>query len=356
MVTQQMMAQQQLEQMRRQALADGPQAAPGRRQSGPTAYLLAAGGRTAPLGNLDPLASAVPRRTGPSPAGRPTSWRDRPAAQQPEWPDPDRLDARPRRAATRPAARVRRRGPRPHRRRSARWPRAGPSCCRRATAPSRSTASRPTPSATSSRSSCRWRSCSPTPPACRREGRAASPASSPSPARRPPRCATASSCRRSAATSSTTSRSRPRPASPDPARLLDGLPPVGGDAEPAAGVHQGRLRRPLQGPRTGTWSSCASSPEGRRYEAVADGIDAALRFMAACGIDLETEPHLHEVDFYTSHEALLLGYEEALTRQRQPHRRLVRLLGPPAVDRRADPPARRRPRRVPVRRRTTPSA
>jgi 3-deoxy-7-phosphoheptulonate synthase len=58
-----------------------------------------------------------------------------------------------------------------------------------------------------------------------------------------------------------------------------------------------------------------SSSEGRRYEAVADGIDAALRFMAACGIDLDSEPQLHEVDFYTSHEALILGYEEALTRR-----------------------------------------
>ena len=37
--------------------------------------------------------------------------------------------------------------------------------------------------------------------------------------------------------------------------------------------------------------------------------------MAACGIDLNAEHQLHEVDFYTSHEALLLGYEEALTRR-----------------------------------------
>ena len=37
--------------------------------------------------------------------------------------------------------------------------------------------------------------------------------------------------------------------------------------------------------------------------------------MRACGIDLEASPQLHEVDFYTSHEALILGYEEALTRQ-----------------------------------------
>src|SRR3546814_13996243 len=37
--------------------------------------------------------------------------------------------------------------------------------------------------------------------------------------------------------------------------------------------------------------------------------------MRACGIDSETQPNLHEVDFFTSHEALILGYEEALTRQ-----------------------------------------
>ncbi len=58
----------------------------------------------------------------------------------------------------------------------------------------------------------------------------------------------------------------------------------------------------------------AASPEGRRYERVADGIDAALRFMAACGVSIDA-PELHQVDFYTSHEALVLDYEEALTRQ-----------------------------------------
>ena len=59
----------------------------------------------------------------------------------------------------------------------------------------------------------------------------------------------------------------------------------------------------------------ASSPEGRRYDRVADEIDRALRFMAACGIDTESQPNLHEVDFFTSHEGLILGYEQALTRQ-----------------------------------------
>jgi 3-deoxy-7-phosphoheptulonate synthase len=58
-----------------------------------------------------------------------------------------------------------------------------------------------------------------------------------------------------------------------------------------------------------------ASPEGRRYEAVAAEIERALRFMEACGIDLDKELALHQVDCYTSHEALLLGYEEALTRE-----------------------------------------
>ena len=58
-----------------------------------------------------------------------------------------------------------------------------------------------------------------------------------------------------------------------------------------------------------------SSPVGRHYERVADDIDRALRFMRACGIETESQPNLHEVDLFTSHEALILGYEEALTRR-----------------------------------------
>jgi 3-deoxy-7-phosphoheptulonate synthase len=59
----------------------------------------------------------------------------------------------------------------------------------------------------------------------------------------------------------------------------------------------------------------ASSPQGRRYEQLASEIERALRFMAAIGVDLEDEPHLHQVDYWTSHEGLLLEYEEALTRR-----------------------------------------
>jgi 3-deoxy-7-phosphoheptulonate synthase len=59
----------------------------------------------------------------------------------------------------------------------------------------------------------------------------------------------------------------------------------------------------------------AASEEGLRYEAIASEIDRALRFMAACGIDLAAEANLHQVEFFTTHEALVLGYEEALTRR-----------------------------------------
>jgi 3-deoxy-7-phosphoheptulonate synthase len=59
----------------------------------------------------------------------------------------------------------------------------------------------------------------------------------------------------------------------------------------------------------------ASSPEGRRYDQLAAEIDRALRFMGAIGMDTESDANLREVDVWTSHEALLLGYEEALTRR-----------------------------------------
>jgi 3-deoxy-7-phosphoheptulonate synthase len=53
------------------------------------------------------------------------------------------------------------------------------------------------------------------------------------------------------------------------------------------------------------------SPSGKRYEGLASEIDRALSFMRACGADPE---ELRRVEFYSSHEALLLPYEQALTR------------------------------------------
>jgi 3-deoxy-7-phosphoheptulonate synthase len=59
----------------------------------------------------------------------------------------------------------------------------------------------------------------------------------------------------------------------------------------------------------------ASSPVGQQYDQLASEIDRALRFMRATGMDTESNHTLREVDVWTSHEALILGYEEALTRQ-----------------------------------------
>lgn len=57
-----------------------------------------------------------------------------------------------------------------------------------------------------------------------------------------------------------------------------------------------------------------NSPLGERYQDLADRIDDALRFMAACGITADNVPSIRETSFFTSHEALLLPYEEAMTR------------------------------------------
>jgi 3-deoxy-7-phosphoheptulonate synthase len=56
------------------------------------------------------------------------------------------------------------------------------------------------------------------------------------------------------------------------------------------------------------------SPPAERYRAFADRIAETLEFMQACGITPDAVPQMRETDFYTSHEALLLNYEQALTR------------------------------------------
>lgn len=58
----------------------------------------------------------------------------------------------------------------------------------------------------------------------------------------------------------------------------------------------------------------ADSPQGVRYEQMADEIGAALDFLSAIGINAGNNELLRATQFFTSHEALLLGYEEALTR------------------------------------------
>ncbi len=100
---------------------------------------------------------------------------------------------------------------------------------------------------------------------------------------------------------------------PDPERLIQGY------GQAAATLNL--LRAFAQGGfadlhRVQRWNNgfVARSPQGARYQELADRISDALDFMEACGVTSETMPQLRSVDFYTSHEALLLGYEQALSR------------------------------------------
>jgi 3-deoxy-7-phosphoheptulonate synthase len=65
----------------------------------------------------------------------------------------------------------------------------------------------------------------------------------------------------------------------------------------------------------------ARSPLATQYEGLASRIDETLSFMAACGMNSDNAPQIRETAFYTSHESLLLPYEEALTRDSSTHHR-----------------------------------
>ena len=71
--------------------------------------------------------------------------------------------------------------------------------------------------------------------------------------------------------------------------------------------------------RVHQWMLDLDPRSAQRYLELADRISEALAFMQACGLDLERHPELKTTDFYTSHEALLLGYEQALTREDSTH-------------------------------------
>ena len=100
---------------------------------------------------------------------------------------------------------------------------------------------------------------------------------------------------------------------PDPARMLQAY------SQSAATLNL--LRAFAQGGyadlhRVHSWNQdfVADSPQGARYRELADRLTETLGFMEACGITSETTPQIRETEFYTSHEALFLSYEEALTR------------------------------------------
>jgi len=68
--------------------------------------------------------------------------------------------------------------------------------------------------------------------------------------------------------------------------------------------------------RINEWNAdfIAHSPQGKRFQDIVNHINECVSFIRACGLSLNKMPQLREAEFYTSHEALLLGYEEALTR------------------------------------------
>src|SRR5438874_304662 len=93
----------------------------------------------------------------------------------------------------------------------------------------------------------------------------------------------------------------PEARSPDPARMVEGYNQSAATLNLLRAFTKGGYADLNQ---VHAWNQefVASSPQGQRYERLADEIERALRFMAACGIDLLAERRLHEVDFYTSHE------------------------------------------------------
>ena len=100
---------------------------------------------------------------------------------------------------------------------------------------------------------------------------------------------------------------------PDPARLLQGYNMSAATLNLLRAFTKGgfgALRR------VQAWNQefVKQSPMGRSYERLAKQISQALAFMETIGIDTDT-PQLKQAQFYTSHEALFLGYEEALTRE-----------------------------------------
>jgi 3-deoxy-7-phosphoheptulonate synthase len=100
---------------------------------------------------------------------------------------------------------------------------------------------------------------------------------------------------------------------PDPARLLRAYNQAAATLNLLRAFAQGGFAD-LKKVHQWTLKFVEGSPQGERYEEMAARIDDTLAFMAACGLTSETVPQLRETDFYTSHEALLLNYEQALTR------------------------------------------
>jgi 3-deoxy-7-phosphoheptulonate synthase len=106
----------------------------------------------------------------------------------------------------------------------------------------------------------------------------------------------------------------PESRKPDPDRLLKAYNQSAATLNLLRAFAQGGFAN-LEEVHRWTLGFIANSPNGERFERLMQRIDESLEFMRACGITAETTQQLRETDFYTSHEALLLGFEQALTRR-----------------------------------------
>ncbi len=101
---------------------------------------------------------------------------------------------------------------------------------------------------------------------------------------------------------------------PDPKRMLRAYRQAAATANLIRAFVQGGYAD-LERVHQWNMSFVKGSPQGHRYEELANRITETLTFMKAIGITSENTPQLRQTNFFTSHEALLLGYEQALTRQ-----------------------------------------
>jgi 3-deoxy-7-phosphoheptulonate synthase len=101
---------------------------------------------------------------------------------------------------------------------------------------------------------------------------------------------------------------------PDPARMLQAYNQAASTLNLLRAFAQGGLAD-LHKVHQWNLDFVDGSPQGERYEELSNRIAESLEFMEACGVTAESVPQIRETSFYTSHEALLLAYEEPLTRQ-----------------------------------------
>ena len=101
---------------------------------------------------------------------------------------------------------------------------------------------------------------------------------------------------------------------PDPQRLIDGYEQSAATLNLIRAFAQGGMAN-LEKVHEWTLGFLNDTPETDKYREIANRISESLNFMKACGLTSSSVTQLRETDFFTSHEALLLNYEEALTRE-----------------------------------------